>query len=136
MNELIVLSKIWVDEAISYGIVANTKQDFVGKDIYVAYNRKNKIVGYLMCSYFEENKQRPTIPLGSRVCYVDEIYVLKNYRSKGIGSLLFYKMNADIKNKCDYIEVCTSTKNHKKIMHFYEEVLGLNFWSAMFFKKI
>ena len=33
MSELIAMSKLWVDEDISYGIVANTKEDFVGKDI-------------------------------------------------------------------------------------------------------
>lgn len=136
MSELIALSQIWRDEAISYGIVSNTKKDFVGKDIYVAYNNRNKVIGYLLCSFFIENKQTPTIPKNSEVCYVDELYVLKNYRNKGIGTLLFNKMNDDIKDKCDYIEVCTSTKDYEKIIHFYKDILGLNFWSAMFFTKI
>lgn len=135
MSELINLSKVWKDEAISYGIVENAKEDFVGKDIYVAYNNRNKVIGYLLCSFFKENKQTPTIPKGSKVCYVDELYVLKNYRSKGIGTLIFNKMNDDIKEKCDYIELCTSTKDYHKIIHFYKEKLGLDFWSAMFFKK-
>lgn len=136
IKELINLSKIWKRESISYGIRANTRKDFNGKDIYVAYNSRNNIVGYLLCSYFVENKQKPTIPKGSIVCYVDELYVLKGYRSKGIGTLLFKKMCKDIKKRCDYIEVSTSTKDYKKIIHFYEKKLGLNFWSALFFKKI
>ena len=59
MNELIDLSKLWKEEAISLGITPNTKKDFVGKDIYVSYNSKNKIIGYLLCSYFIENKEKP-----------------------------------------------------------------------------
>lgn len=136
MFELIELSKKWVDESISYGIVANSKEDFVGKDIYVAYNTRNKIVGYLLCSFFTENKQTPTIPKNSKVCFVDELYVLKNYRNKSIGKMLFEKMSDDIKDKCDYIELATSTKDYNRIIHFYQDILGLNFWSAMFFKKV
>ena len=136
MNELINLSKLWKEEAISIGIVPNTKKDFVGKDIYVSYNSKNRIVGYLLCSYFVENNEKPTIPSGSKICYVDELYVMKRYRSKGIGKLLFDKMSQDVKGKCDYIELVTSTKDHDRIFHFYEKNLNMNFWSAMFFKKI
>ena len=136
MNELIDLSKLWKEEAISLGITPNTKKDFVGKDIYVSYNSKNKIVGYLLCSYFIENKEKPTIPSGSNICYVDEIYVMKRYRSKGIGRTLFNRMYQDIKDKCDYIELVTSTKDYKRIFNFYENILDMNFWSAMFFKKV
>ena len=136
MNELIDLSKLWKEEAISLGITPNTKNDFVGKDIYVSYNSKNKIVGYLLCSYFIENKEKPTIPSRSKVCFVDEVYVMKRYRSKGIGRMLFNEMNKDIKGKCDYIELVTSTKDHKRIFNFYENILDMNFWSAMFFKKV
>ena len=136
MDELIALSDVWRKEAISHGIVTNTKEDFVGKDIYVAYNSRNRIIGYLLCSFFVEKKQAPTIPKGSNVCYVDELYVEKKYRSKGIGKLLFEKMENDIINKCEYIELVTSTKDYKRIIHFYEDVLGMNFWSASFFKKI
>ena len=92
MDELIKLSKLWKEEAISIGITPNTKKDFVGKDIYVSYNSNNKIVGYLLCSYFVENKEKPTIPSGSKVCFVDELYVMKRYRNKGIGRMLFNKM--------------------------------------------
>lgn len=136
MEELIELSKAWKDEAISYGIVPNTKQDFVGKDIYVSYNSKNKIIGYLLCSFYVEEKEAPTIPLGSKTCFVDEIYVLKRYRNKGIGTLLFEKMEEDIKDKCEYIKLVTSTKDHNRIIHFYEDILKMNFWSACFFKKV
>ena len=136
MNELIDLSKLWKEEAISLGITPNTKKDFVGKDIYVSYNSKNKIIGYLLCSYFIENKEKPTIPSGSNICYVDEIYVMKRYRSKGIGRTLFNRMYQDIKDKCDYIELVTSTKDYKRIFNFYENILDMNFWSAMFFKKV
>lgn len=136
MSELIAMSKLWVDEDISYGIVANTKEDFVGKDIYVAYNNRKKVIGYLLCSFFKENKQKPTIPKGSKICFVDELYVLKKYRNKGIGKLLYDKMLEDVKDKCDYVELATSTKDHKRIIHFYEDILGMDFWSAMFFKKL
>lgn len=136
MKELIELSKEWKNEAITYGIVANTKQDFVAKDIYVAYNSRNKIIGYLLCSFYDEDNGSSTIPKGSKVCYVDEIYVKKAYRNKGVGTELFNKMNEDIIVKCDYIKLVTSTKDHKKIIHFYEDILKMNFFSACFFKKI
>ena len=83
-----------------------------------------------------EEKEAPTIPLGSKTCFVDEIYVLKRYRNKGIGTLLFEKMEEDIKDKCEYIKLVTSTKDHNRIIHFYEDILKMNFWSACFFKKV
>lgn len=136
MKELINLSDKWKKEAISYGIVTNTKEDFVGKDIYVAYNSRNRIVAYLLCSFYVENKESPTIPKKSKVCYVDELYVEKRYRNKGLGTSLFNKMNEDVVNKCDYIKLVTSTKDHERIIHFYEDILDMNFWSACFFKKL
>lgn len=136
MEELINLSKLWKEEAISIGITPNTKKDFVGKDIYVSYNSKNKIVGYLLCSFFIQNNEKPTIPKGSKICYIDEIYVMKRYRSKGIGKMLFNELLKDANGNYDYIELVTSTKDYKRIFNFYENIIGMNFWSAMFYKKI
>lgn len=136
MNELIELSRKWRDESISYGIVVNGKDDFVGKDIYVAYNRNNKIVGYLLCSFYTKEKQTAAIPLGSEVCYIDEIYVDKRYRNKKIGQMLYRRMEEDVKDKCSYIELVTSTKDYEKMFNFYEKILDMNFYSACFYKKL
>ena len=136
MKRIIELSEMWVKEGISTGIVKNTKNDFVGKDIYVAYNKKNEIVAYLLSSSFTEKRQGITIPKKAKVCYIDEIYVMKYYRNKGIGTDLYNALYNDVKGKCDFIELSTSTKDTKRILNFYVNKLKMNFWSAMFYTKI
>ena len=56
VNQLISLSKMWVDEDCSFGMVANTKDD-IHKPIFLAFDG-DEIVGYIMGEYFVEKEKR------------------------------------------------------------------------------
>lgn len=55
INELIELSKKWVEEDCSWGIITNTKED-LNEPLFVAIDN-NKIIGYIFGHYYLlENK--------------------------------------------------------------------------------
>lgn len=136
IEKLIPLSQDWIDEDISYGIVKNSVDDFLDKDIYVAYCN-DMVVGYLLARSTIEEKGNSIIKNGSKVYYIEELYVSKKYRSQNIGKGLFnlaqqYARN----NSINYIDLITSDKDYKRIFNFYIEQLGMEFFSANLIKRI
>ncbi len=135
MQTLIDLSFDWVEESICYGMVPNEADEFSGKEVYVGYD-KDKIVGYLFGHVYQTEKAISAIGKDQNVFEVDELYVVAAYRSKGIGKRLFTFAEDDLKDKVDYMTLTTSNMDAKRILRFYIEELGMNFWSARFFKNI
>lgn len=135
INAVIELSREWEREALTYGYCANSKNDLIGNDLFVAY-LDDKIIGYLFgkCSVLEESIT--PIDKGAKCFEIDEIYVKEKYRSQGIGRALFEYVENYYKQKIDYITLSTATKNYKSILHFYIEKMDMTFWSAKLFKKI
>ncbi len=136
IEKLIPLSQDWIDEDISYGIVKNSVDDFLGKDIYVAYCN-DMVIGYLLARSTIEEKGNSIIKKGSKVYYIEELYVSKKYRSQNIGKGLFnlaqqYARN----NSINYIDLITSDKDYKRIFNFYIEQLGMEFFSANLIKEL
>ena len=76
------------------------------------------------------------MPDGTPVFEVEELYVKPEYRSKGIGKMLFTYAESAVRNEADYIMLSTATKNWRAIFHFYLDELGMEFWSARLFKKV
>ena len=133
INELIELSKKWVLEDISYGIIEDSIDDLKDKRIFV-YEKDNKIVGCILaheslCKSFNINS---VISDDTEVLVIDSFYVLKEYRNQGIGKMLFNYVE-ELFNKD--IVLSTSTKDYQKIFNFYINEVGMNFHSALFFKK-
>lgn len=136
IEKLIPLSQDWIDEDISYGIVKNSVDDFLDKDIYVAYCN-DMVIGYLLARSTIEEKGNSIIKKGSKVYYIEELYVSKKYRSQNIGKGLFnlaqqYARN----NSINYIDLITSDKDYKRIFNFYIEQLGMEFFSANLIKEL
>ena len=134
VKELIDLSSTWVEEDICFGIVKNSKED-LKEPLFIALDN-NKIVGYIFGHFYDEEEKRSYISIGSKCFMVDEIYVLKEYRNQKIGKRLYEKMEAFVKDKCQYITLATSNKDYKKILKFYVEDLKLTFHSAFLIKNL
>lgn len=135
INELIDLSILWAEEGSCEGYVSNTPSTFIDKQIYVVID-KDEVIAYLY-GYFDTSKKTNSIQKdGDRIFEVDEIYVKKQYRNKGIGTNLYNYVENDIKDKVDLILLSTATKDYKKILHFYIDELDLTFWNARLFKKV
>lgn len=134
IRRLIELSKKWQEENCSYGILANTEDD-ITPPLCVAMENE-EIVGYIFGHYYVTKQQTSCIPVGCQCFSVDELYVLPEYRSQGIGRELFARMETDVRSSCAYLTLNTSTKDHRKILHFYVDELDMRFHSAFLFKPV
>ena len=132
--QLIALSQAWVDENISNGMVTNSRED-LKEPVFAALDGE-KIVGYAFGHAFEKEKKTDSIPVGSRCFDVDELYVLPAYRSQGIGGRLFQAIEAYAKTQADFLTLATSTKDYRRVLHFYAEQNGMDFHSAYLIKQL
>ena len=135
LDFLIRLSADWEAENSCYGYRKNEKADIEGNRVFIAKDGEN-IVGYLFGHM--ENAERSTsiMPDGTPVFEVEELYVKPDYRSRGIGKMLFSYTEATVQNNAEYIMLSTATKNWRAIFHFYLDELGMEFWSARLFKRV
>lgn len=133
VSQLIELSKIWADEGVSFGLVPNTK-DNLKEPCFIALDDK-KVVGYVFGHFYETEKKTSYAEIGEKCFDIDEIYVLKEYRNKGIGRKLFQRIEEEVNNSAKFITLVTSTKDYKKIMKFYDQDNKMTFHDAFFFKK-
>lgn len=135
LNRLISLSREWEKENSCFGYCANGEEDFAGKDIFAAYC-EDEIIGYLFGYCKELDEKITPLEKGTKCFELDEIFVKKEFRSKGVGKALFDYAQEYCKGRVDCITLSTAAKNHKSILHFYIENAGMTFWSARLFKRI
>ena len=133
IEQLICLSRKWKDEDCCYGMEVNTQED-LKEPLAVALDN-GKIVGYVFGHFYSQKQKNSYIEVGEQCFEVDELYVLPEYRSRGIGKRLFHTIENEVKAKCTYITLTTSTKNYKAILKLYVEELGMNFHSAFLIKQ-
>ena len=137
VEQLIKLSYLWEEEDITFGLHHNTESN-LKEPCYIALDN-NEIVGYIFGHYYDNEKvvsnDEGGIPIGEKCFDIDEIYIKKEYRNQGIGKKLFDKLEEEVKHNCKWLTLPTSTKDYKKILHFYSEVIGMTFHSAFLFKK-
>lgn len=132
--QLIALSRQWVEEDCSYGMVENEKSDLC-EPLMVALDGE-RIVGYIFGHFYRQETGTSYIGVGEDCFSVDELYVLPDYRSHGIGKNLFRMLEEQVTSQCRYITLATSTKNYKSILKLYIEELGMQFHSAFLIKPM
>ena len=135
LDILIRLSADWEAENSCHGYRKNEKADIEGNRIFIAKDGAD-VIGYLF-GYLEKSERSTSImPDGTPVFEVEELYVKPEYRSKGIGKMLFSYAESVVRSDADYIMLSTATKNWRAIFHFYLDELGMEFWNARLFKKV
>ena len=135
LEELIALSGDWEAENSCYGYRANRREDIEGNRVFLARER-GKTVGYLFGHCFRPENMHSVIPEGSSCFEAEEVYVIPQRRSEGIGRALFEAAAEAVRNEADYITLSTATRNWRAVFHFYLDELGMEFWSARLFKRI
>ena len=133
VNQLIQLSKDWVEEDISHGLVENTIDD-LKEPLFIALDN-DIIVGYTFGHFYDEGNKISLIPEKSKCFMIDELYVKKEYRDQGIGRRLFKEIEKCVLNDCEFITLATSDKDYHRILHFYDDISGMTFHSAFLVKK-
>ena len=133
-RQLIELSKLWVEEDCSYGMVVNEAEDLQAP-VAVALDG-DAIVGYCFGHSYVQEQRKSYMEAGKTGFELDELYVLPQYRGLGIGRELFRMIEREVGKTCSFLTLATSTKNYKAILKLYIEELGMNFHSAFLFKNL
>ena len=135
LAQLIRFSEDWAAENSCFGYRANERSDIEGNRIFVAED-DGAVVGYLFGRSSKSAQMQSVMPEGTPVFEVEELYVVPERRSRGIGEKLFRYAEEALSTEVEYIVLSTATKNWRAIFHFYIEELDMTFWSARLFKKI
>ena len=132
--QLIELSRLWVEEDCSFGMIVNEESD-LSEPLAVALDG-DRIVGYGFGHCYKQEKKTSCIETGAECFALDELYVRPEYRGQGIGSRLFRMLEDRVRDTCSHLTLTTSTKNYRAILKLYAEELGMTFHSAFLIKSL
>lgn len=136
IEKLISMSADWEAENSTYGYRKNERSDIEDNRIFLA-EQDGKLLGYLFGQEAESERATSIMVDGTPYFEIEELYVLPEYRNQGVGRALFQFVEQELKAAgIEYMMLSTATKNYKKILHFYIDELGMDFWSARLFKKL
>ena len=135
LEQLVRFSEDWAAEGSCYGYRPNDKTDIEGNRIFFAEDGST-VTGYLFGRICRSEQMKSIMPEGTPYFEVEELYVVPEMRSRGIGARLFGFAEETVKSEAEYMVLSTATKNWKAIFHFYLDELDMKFWSARLFKKI
>ena len=134
-DRLIAFSRDWEAERSCYGYRANEREDIVGNRVFLA-EEDGAVLGYLFGKRSEAKNMTSIMPEGTPFFEVMELYVVPARRSEGVGHALFRYVENAVQPELDYLLLSTATKNWRAILHFYIDMVGMDFWSATLFKKL
>ena len=137
LTEVEKLQQEWVSENITYGFVAGTIEQI--SEAMTPYclivKDGKKMIGYLMAEIRNDN-EFCIFPDGISYIEVNDLYVVKKYRSHGIGKELLNQCEKIArKNGIEYIFLLSATKDSENIRKFYTKN-GFTIWTTNFFKKL
>lgn len=134
-GELIALSQDWESENSCRGYRRNTRADLEGRRFFTA-REDGALIGYAFGELCRAEKSNSVMDSDTAYFEIEELYVVPERRSQGIGRELFSFAEKALGGETEWIMLSTAAKDWKKILHFYLEELGMAFWSARLFKKL
>ncbi len=135
LETLIALSRDWEAENSCHSYRANERADIEGRRIFLAEDGV-RVIGYLFGKSFRSEKASSIMPEGTPCFEVEELYVVPERRSRGVGRALMEAAEQAVKGEAEYVMLSTATKNWRAILHFYIDEAGMEFWNARLFKKL
>lgn len=130
------LSHQFAQENCCNGIIADNENYFFDKNVVVCVY-DGEIVGYAYGEFDEEDKNKSYANKGDKYFYLDEMYVVPRMRCHGVGKMLFQFLEENaVLNNAKTIRLNAVSKDFVKLLNFYINVLGMDFWSAYLIKQI
>ena len=135
-NGVLKLSQEWFRENITFGIIPDTAEDiasYKNEYFHVALNGED-VVGYITAEIINGNEYN-LFPRGASYLRVNDLYIAKEYRSRGIGEKLLsiVEKKAD-ENKVQHIYVSSATKDADAVRRFYQRN-EYGIWTTIFYKR-
>ena len=136
LTTLIAMSAAWEAENSTHGYRTNDRNDIDGNRIFLA-ERNGEVLGYLFGHKTVAERTNSIMAEGTVFFEIEELYVTPEHRSEGIGKKLFAFAEQTVQAEgIGYLMLSTATKDCKRILHFYLDELGMDFWSARLYKKL
>ena len=135
LETLIAFSRDWAAENSCHGYRANERGDIEGMRIFLA-EEKGRAIGYLFGKPFSSEKATSIMADGTPCFEVEELYVIPERRSRGVGKALMDAAARAVKGEAEFIMLSTAARNWRAILRFYIDEVGMEFWSARLFKKL
>ena len=137
-NDLIKIQSLsveWSDEHITYGYSATSLEDLEKYKVWVA-EVNGIIVGYSGGDTYVSTNMKSVMPVGTKCFEIEELYVSKQYRSLGIGALLYDTMLKELLNEnVIYVTLVAANRNTKQLIDFYTNK-DMNVFSTRLFRQI
>ena len=135
LRALLALSLAWAEEGCCPGYSANDPAEYAGKEIRVA-RREGRIIAYALGHFRTLDQTTSYGRDGERVFELDELYVLPEYRGRGVGQALFRRLEADVRARADVIELIAASRDYAGLMKLYIDELGMTFNHALLVKRL
>lgn len=136
LSVIAALSKAWEAENSTYGFYADDLPYLKENRCFAAYDA-GEMVGYLFGKVEAARRMQSILPDGMPYFEVEELYVRPHMRSQGVGRALMEHLEQVLRAEgITRMLLSTATKDYKRILHFYIDELGMNFWSARLFKEL
>ncbi len=132
-DELIRLSVDWEAEKSCHGYRKNDPNDLKDRTVFTARS-DSRLVGYLFGIPAVSKEASSVMPKDTPYFEVEELYIVPEMRSKGIGKRLMVTLEQSLDGSVKALMLSTATKNWKAILHFYLDEVGMEFWNARLFK--
>lgn len=137
---ILALQQQWSDEAITYGYQPSTEEQLraaLGPHFFVAEAQGQvvgPVIGYITGSV-GISPGLTILPEGHAYLAIDDLYVLPEWRSQGVGhSLLDASIASAEQAGVQAAMLFTATKDVHRILRFYEQN-GFQSWGVQLFKR-
>jgi ribosomal protein S18 acetylase RimI-like enzyme len=125
LKPIVKLENIWIKERISWGLKPTPLNDIkesLQKEIWYVVEKEGKIIGYSNAKVILSTRYMTSLDVkkGQRFGDIKSVYVAKNYRNSGFGSILIKKCLNDLKKeKVRIVRLRAVSKNLLNLIKYY-----------------
>ena len=123
LEQLIRFSEDWAAEDSCYGYRPNDKTDIEGNRIFFAEDG-GTVTGYLFGRICRSEQMKSIMPEGTPYFEVEELYVVPEMRSRGIGAKLFRFAEETVKSEAaSLIAFISGSSTPGRISYFFSSLI-------------